>query len=74
MKHHVKELFNAAELHVDVEPSPFGKNESCKNDHQRHPDLIIHNQKEEAPVLQLVFKIANPFSQVVTQTNSKKKK
>ena len=44
VKQCVKDLCStAAELHVDVEPSPFGKNENyCKKD-QRRPDLIIHN-------------------------------
>ena len=43
IKHCVKELCNAAELHVDVEASPFGKRDNNGKKDQRRPDLIIHN-------------------------------
>ena len=53
IKHCVKELCNAAELHVGVEASPFGKRDSSGKKDQRHPDLIIHNLTRGVPVLQL---------------------
>ena len=43
IKHCAKELCNAAELHMDVEASPFGKRDRNDKKDQRYPGLIIHN-------------------------------
>ena len=64
IKHCVKELCNAAELHVDVEASPFGKRDNSGKKDQRHPDLIIHNLTRRGSSLAIDISIANPFSQV----------
>ena len=43
----MKELCNAAELHVDVEASPFGKidNSGKKEGPETHPDLITQSKE-----------------------------
>ena len=64
VKHCVKELCNAAELHVDVETSPFGKRDNSDKKDQRHPDLIIHNLTRRGSSLAIDILIPNPFSQV----------
>ena len=64
VKHCVKELCNPAELHVDVEASPFGKRDNNGKKDQRHPDLIIHNLTRRGSSLAIDISIANPFSQV----------
>ena len=64
VKHCVKELCNAAELHVDVESSPFGKRDNNGKKDQRRPDLIIHNLTRRGSSLAIDISIANPFSQV----------
>ena len=64
IKHCVKELCNAAELHVDVEASPFGKRDNNGKKDQRRPDLIIHNLTRRGSSLAIDISIANPFSQV----------
>ena len=64
IKHCVKELCNAAELHVDVEASPFGKRDNTSTKDQRCQDLIIHNLTRRGFSLAIVISIANPFSQV----------
>ena len=64
VKHCVKELCNAAELHVDVESSPLGKRDNNGKKGQRFPDLIIHNMTRRGSSLAIDISIANPFSQV----------
>ena len=64
IKHCVKELCNAAELHVNVEASPFGKRDNSGKKDQKHPDLIIHNLTRRGSSLAIDISIANPFSQV----------
>ena len=64
VKHCVKELCNAAELHVDIEASPFGKRDNSGKKDQRRPDLIIHNLIRRGSSLAVDVSIANPFSQV----------
>ena len=64
IKHYVKELFNPAELHVDVEASPFGKRDSSDKKDQRRPDLIIHNPTRRGSSLAIDISTANPFSHV----------
>lgn len=64
VKQCVKALCCAADLHVDVEPSPFGKNESCSKKDQRRPDLIIHNLGRKGSSVATDISIANPFSKI----------
>ena len=64
IKHCVKELCNAAELHVDVEASPFWKRDTNGKKDQRRPDLIIHNLTRRGSSLAIDISIANLFSQV----------
>ena len=64
VKQCVKALCCAADLHVDVEPSPFGKNESCSKKDQRRPDLIIHNLGRKGSSVATDISIANPFSEI----------
>ena len=64
VKQCVKDLCTAAELHVDVEASPFGKRDSNGKKDQRRPDLIIHNLTRRGSSLAVDVSIANPFSQV----------
>ena len=64
IKHCVKELCNAAELHVDVEASLFGKRDTNSKKDQRRPDLIIHNLTRRGSSLAIDFSIANTISQV----------
>ena len=65
VKYYVKELYNAAELHVDVEASPFWKRDNNSKKDQRHPNFIIHNlTRRRGSSLAVGISIANPFSQV----------
>ena len=65
VRHCVKELHNAAELHVDAEASPFGKRDNNGKKDQRHPDLIIHNLTiRRGSSLAVDISTANSFSQV----------
>ena len=67
VKQCVKDLCTAAELHVDVEASPFGKRDSNGKKDQRHPDLIIHNLTRRGSSLAVDVSIANPSHKWVAQ-------
>ena len=62
----MKDLCNAAELHEDVEASPFlGKRDTNGKKNQRYSDLIIHNlSRRRGSSLVIDVSIASSFSQV----------
>ena len=64
IKHCVKELCNAAELHVGVGASHFEKRDNSGKKDQRRPDLIIHKLTRRGSSLAIDISIANPFSQM----------
>ena len=64
IKHCVKELCSAAELHVDVEAPPLEERDTNKKKGQRHPDTIIHSLTRRGSSLAIDISTANPFSQV----------